>query len=126
MKYRRRKKRSRLKKTALRYWFDAVARRKGISALLLAESSGTIIAANREQAEIKELATIAPLLAVVDDDHCSYADRNDIPVFFSQLVDNEQVYLLCAVGEKDPCQMALIEAMPGVRRILAEDMRALA
>ena len=58
----RRRKRSSFSGLALHYWLAAVARRKHLWGLVLADSAGLLVAASMKGEEAEEVAALAPLL----------------------------------------------------------------
>ncbi len=105
---------------ALRFQLEHVAKEQELVALVLADSSGFLVAANRNGPEAEELAAVAPIAArratlaslspVIEERH--------LPCAVGQLtVDDIPLYLL-AVGDRKRARIAIASASLGVRRIL--------
>ena len=111
----RRRKRSSFSGLALQYWLGAVAQRKQLMALVLADSAGLLVAASFRGPEAEELAAIAPLLARPGDPLDSVPS---VPVEIRPLrIDRTSLYL-CAVGDRRRTADGLSLAVHGVERIL--------
>jgi hypothetical protein len=114
----RRRKRSSFAGLALQYWLAAVARRRKIAALVLADSAGLLVAASFRGPEAEELAALAPLMA--RSGSCDgVLDRPvDLPfVVYPVRVDRSSLYL-CAVGGDPGGEAVLRLAEGGIQRIL--------
>jgi len=118
----RRRKRSSYSGLALQYWLTAIAQRKRLFALVVADSAGLLIASNLPGPEAEELAAVAPLLARPGEAECNsdlVPDRQEkIPIVIEKMLLDRSSLYLCAVGDKERSRESLRLAEGGVRRIL--------
>lgn len=111
----RRRKRSSYAGLALQYWLGAVAQRKKLMALVLADSAGLLVAASFQGPEAEELAALAPLLARPGDPMDA---APNVPVEIRPMqIDRTSLYL-CAIGDRSRTADGLLAAENGVQRIL--------
>ena len=115
----RRKQRSQLYDRSLRFWLAAEARRAELAGFVLADSSGLVLASSRDAPEVEEVAALAPLLSRPDDTGQSLAQQHQIPVSIQEMVVENSLLYLCALGDEERCEGGLESAAPGIRRILA-------
>jgi Arc/MetJ-type ribon-helix-helix transcriptional regulator len=116
----RRRNRSSLIRVALQYWLSAVAQKKLLTVVALADSAGLLIAANINSPEAEELAAMAPLVAR------SRARNEATPAFLPHVskvivplrIDDCSLYL-CAIGKEDASFEGVRSAEEGIRRILS-------
>lgn len=119
MQVNRRRKRSNYTALSLQYWLAAVARRTRTFALVLADTAGLLIASTLHGPEAEELAALAPLLARGHTSTASVSARYGVPVSVNPITVDGMPMLLCAVGEDETREPAMVQAVDGVSRILA-------
>jgi hypothetical protein len=112
----RRRKRSSFAGLALHYWLSAVARRKHLWGLVLADSAGLLVAASIKGTEAEEVAALAPLLV---QGRRPTTDMPDTPVVVHQLYLDQSLFYLCAVGDSTRSLEGARLAADGIKRILA-------
>lgn len=116
----RRRKRSTYKALALQYWMASVARRNRVVAMILADTSGLLVAGSMKGPEAEELAAVAPLLMRENEQGETVADRHRLPMSIDRLdVAGNSLYL-CAVGEGERCRQGIGQVRNGIERILDE------
>lgn len=105
---------------ALRFQLEHVAKEQEMVALVLADKSGLLLAANRNGPEAEELAAVAPI-AARRASLCAQnpvAEERYLPCAVGQVtVDDSPLYIL-AVGERRRARIAIASASLGIRRIL--------
>jgi len=115
----RRRKRSSFAGLALQYWLNAVAQRKRLMAIVLADSAGLVVASSFKGPEAEELAALAPLLARSGErDAVLEASIPDLPLKIEPMKIDRTALYLCAVGAPDRMGTGLRLAKGGVQRIL--------
>lgn len=118
MTHERRRKRSSFAGLALQYWFRAVASRKRLMALVLADSAGLLVASSFQGPEAEELAALAPLLARPGQPGAALESAPRVPLEIRPMqIDRTSLYL-CAVGDRRRTEDGLRLAEGGVHRIL--------
>ena len=116
----RRIRRSSMTGEALHYQLESVAKEQELVALVLADSAGILVAANRAGPEAEELAAVAPIAAR----RASLCPKNPVaeerylPCAVGQLTVDDVPLFLLAVGDRRKARMAIASACFGVRRIL--------
>ena len=65
------------------------------------------------------LAAVAPILARPDAGGIQVAKRYGVPMHIEQIEIDGMEMLLCAVGDREACRLALPQVADGVSRILA-------
>jgi len=116
----RRIRRSSMTGEALHYQLEHVANEQELVALVLADSAGMLVAANRSGPEAEELAAVAPIAAR----RASLCPKNPVaqerylPCAVGQLTVDDVPMFLLAVGDRRRARMAIASASFGVRRIL--------
>lgn len=116
----RRRKRSSYKALALQYWLSSVARQNRIVALVIADTSGMLVAGSLKGPEAEELAALAPLLAREDENGNTITMRHRLPMAIAEAEIDGATYYLCAVGKSNGCDHGLGQATRGINRILSE------
>lgn len=111
----RRRKRSSFSGLALQYWLAAVARRKKLFGLVLADSAGLLVASNLRGPEAEELAAVAPLVARPG---AAWTGDADVPMLVQRMTIDRTLLYLCAVGHGEQRADALNLASSGIQRIL--------
>ncbi|HEY3354600.1 MAG TPA: hypothetical protein VGQ83_15215, partial [Polyangia bacterium] len=89
-------------------------------ALVLADSMGVLLAANRAGPEAEELAAVAPI-AARRASLCTQnpvAEERYLPCAVGQVTVDEMPFYILAVGQRARAKMAIASASFGVRRIL--------
>jgi hypothetical protein len=114
----RRRKRSSFAGLALQYWLSAVARKKKMMALVLADSAGLLVASSFNGPEAEELAALAPLLARAGEEGAPLESKPDVPLTIRPMQFYRDSMYLCAVGNRRRGNDTLNEAAEGVDRIL--------
>jgi len=115
----RRRKRSSFTALALQYWLNAVAQRKKLMALVLADSAGLLVAASFRGPEAEELAALAPLLARPGQPLAALEEAPSLPLEIRPMHIERASLYLCAVGDLTRTGDGLRVAETGVHRILS-------
>ncbi len=113
----RRRKRSSFAGLALQYLFNSIVARKGIEAIVLADTSGLVVASSHKETEAEEVAALAPLMA--RSAGLQYDWYWGAPLTMQQVDIGRDTFYLCALGENGPALKGAQEAAGGVDRILA-------
>ena len=111
----RRQKRSEYTCVALSYWLDAIAERETLTSVVLADSSGLVIAASNPSEEAEDVAAVAAIQAAGGSVDLPFDEANlqIHPIDFGY-----DLVLLCSTGEPERSTASLEIAEHGVRRIL--------
>lgn len=118
MYHERRRKRSSYTCLSLQYWLNAVAQRKRLMALVLADSAGLLVASSFRGPEAEELAAMAPLLANPGHPTAPLDSVPEMPLAIKPMCIDRTSLFLCAVGEQHRSKEGLNLAAGGVQRIL--------
>jgi hypothetical protein len=116
----RRVRRSSQTSEALRFQLEHVAREQDLVALVLADSMGVLLAANRAGPEAEELAAVAPI-AARRASLCAkspISEERYMPCAVGQVTVDDSAFYILAVGQRYRAKMAIATASFGVRRIL--------
>jgi len=116
----RRRRRSSDPIEALRLWFAATAQRSRVHGFFYTASDGRLLASNIPGQPLHQLAALVPRLARRGSDGKRLLDSHPIPVSVLRLGVGPSAGLLCVLGEQARREAGLLEAVPGVRRILFE------
>jgi hypothetical protein len=114
----RRRKRSTFTSLSLQYWLYAIAQRKHLFALVLADSAGLLVAASIPGPEAEELAAIAPLLGRNNKSEIILTENSEVPVVIHKLTLGSSPLLLCAIGDAQRGKEGVRLAEEGIHRIL--------
>ena len=114
----RRRRRSNYTALSLHYWLASLVDRTRAFAFILADPTGLLIAASIRGPEAEELAAVAPLVARSDPDPTP-PKQYGVPMCVEKLSVEGMPMLLCAIGDRDNCDLAIRQAATGVARILA-------
>jgi hypothetical protein len=114
----RRRKRSSYTCLSLQYWLNAVAQRKRLMAIVLADSAGLLVASSFKGPEAEELAAMAPLLADAGHPDAPLEAVPEMPMAIQKMHVDRTSLFLCAVGEQHRSREGLQLAAGGVQRIL--------
>ena len=113
----RRRKRSSFAGLALQYLFNAIARRQGLQGIVLADTSGLVVATNVKMADAEEVAAMAPLM--VKSAGLEYDWYWGAPLVIRQVEVEGEPFYLCALGANMPAMQGASEAAGALDRILA-------
>jgi hypothetical protein len=119
MQIERRRKRSSYLSLALQYWLVSVAKRRQLEALVLADSTGLLVAASTRKEVAEEIAALAPLLD--EKKYETVAGREHLPIAIRKMPIADGALLLCALGQDDKTRDSLRQAVDGIKRILSID-----
>ena len=113
----RRRKRSSFAGLALHYLFNSIVRRQGLEAMVLADTSGLVVASSQKMADAEEVAALAPLMA--RSAGLQYDWYWGAPLVMHQLDFGKDTFYLCALGTNTLAAEGAREAAGAVDRILA-------
>jgi len=105
---------------ALRFQLEHVAKEQDLVALVLADSMGVLVAANRVGPEAEELAAVAPIAArrAALCPANPVSEEKFLPCAVGQLTVDDSAFYILAVGQRRRARLAIASASFGVRRIL--------
>ena len=109
---------------ALKLWFEAVAQRSRVYGFIYTDADGRLIATNIPGFPVQALGALVPRLARRGPDGKRLLDTHPIKLSVLRLGIGPHAGLLSVLGESSRREVGLERAVPGVRRILAERLKA--
>jgi predicted regulator of Ras-like GTPase activity (Roadblock/LC7/MglB family) len=109
----RRVRRSHYRGLALRHFLDAISMRRQAHGMIIAESSGLLIASNLADEEAELYAALCPFIA--QGITVQRSAKTPYPIHVETAEVDGVPFYICVVGHNDA---ALKEARPGIERIL--------
>jgi hypothetical protein len=114
----RRKARSHFKDTALQSWLDAVASRAGVSAIVVADVAGLLVASGVAGEQAEEMAVMATRKADPGDKEVTVTDEQGNSLVIRSFSYNDETLFVCARGGLEQGKKGVEEAIAGIARIL--------
>ncbi len=115
----RRKNRTNLVGVALEIWLRAIVERSQLTAIVLADPTGLLIASSFTGEHAEVLAAVTPIYATTSQPSSHIRRISEVPLSAAQICAGEYKLYLGIVGPSQNVRDGMEEVVRGVQRILA-------